>query len=358
VSTDDQPTPDPVERNQDNDNAAQTAAPDPVAEAEKPTNTAPTSGAADATQAHETALTDAVAKHEPSEDPAATVPLPTNAPAPPPVPEKDVAAAKPASDPEATATSGSLLQTAPAEVSKAAEASEAGEELLTRTEVDAAATAKVDGLQQDGAVEDPTPQPSANGDDHAITEESTTAQGQGDDVKKDGPVRPTLRLDHVREISTASTMSAGTPDTPADESSAVDQDEDPGVPKSSAGPVGKNAKKNRKRNNKKKGEKNSPHPPSGATVNNVPAQDPKPVSPPAVLVPKGEPERVEKADNSGDDSAVIVEKPGAAKGEARGDSSGEDSAVIVERPQAAAEAGKATDAASAAGNLSEEWEFE
>jgi hypothetical protein len=143
-------------------------------------------------------------------------------------------------------------------------------------------------------------------------------------------------MDRVRQLSTATVMSAssGGGETPADEagSSALEVDEEGGGT-GEPGTPGKTSKK-KKKTKKKKGEKNSPRPASGAAVNDVDnpiEQEPKPVTSDPVHVPDGE----------GD--GVLVEKA---------DSSGEDSAVFVDAPQAESEVEKAADATTSG---SDEW---
>ena len=139
----------------------------------------------------------------------------------------------------------------------------------------------------------------------------------GDDAKPGGPARPALRLDHVREVSTASTMSSSSPGTPADEppSSSLDKEEDGA--KLSKSQRRKLREKAKKQSQNQKGEKNSPRPSSKATPNSVDnsaVQEPKPVATIPVDVPVGEGEGVlvdAKTESGEDDAPVIVEKPDA-----------------------------------------------
>ena len=326
---------------------------------------------------HETAPAKTVAEPELGEN-SAPPPLPkdTSDSAPPP-PEKDTTVTNKPATTTSEETSVSPSQTADPALSKAEDADKADNPLPPPTKPEAA-PANVEGAEPDAVEESSKPQSSDNGDNRAVDEGSSAAQD--DNGKPGGGNRPTLRIDRIRELSTASLMSAtpSTPGTPADEtaSSALEQDEEGGTPQS-ANPSGKAKKK--KKPKKKKGEKNSPRLPSETvnTVDNSTVQDLKPVPTAPVLLGKegeggpvekadkvdsaeGDGELVEKMGNSGEGGGGPVEK--ADKMDAEGDgelvekaeSSGEDSAVVVEKPQAEAET-TADDAASG----SDEWaEFE
>ncbi|KAH9175003.1 hypothetical protein EDB89DRAFT_1949127, partial [Lactarius sanguifluus] len=79
------------------------------------------------------------------------------------------------------------------------------------------------GVKLYGAAAEPIPRPSlhneAGGWEPAVT--------KGGDANPEGPMKP-LRLDNIREVSAASTMSASSPGTPADgaPSSSLDKDDD------------------------------------------------------------------------------------------------------------------------------------
>jgi hypothetical protein len=223
-------------------------------------------------------------------------------------------------------------QDAEAAASEVVDADKTDETTTAPTETEAAAAANGDGPKPEDATKDPAPQPGTDGDSPAVGEGSPAAH---DDMGKlGGTPKPVLRLDHIREISTASTMSSSAPDTPGEDaaSSAVDLEDDGGAPGSA---VTQNKKRRRPKKKKMKGEKNSPRPPSGATVNDVDnsiAQDPKPVAaaPVDVHIPvpipsgEGEGELVEKVDSSGDDGAVLVEKPPQVEAKKAADGTGSD----------------------------------
>ena len=277
------------------------------------------------------------------EDQALLPPPPTATPSPPPPPEKDATAInKPT--PTSEEASVSPAQPAESEPSKGEDADKSSEPPAPPSKSEgpaaAAAAAKGDSSEPGASKEESAPQSGANGESHANDEGSAAAQD--DDGKPEGATKPVLRLDRIRELSTATSMSgtSSAPGTPAEEtaSSAVEGEEDGGAP-GSAGPLSKSKKKRERERErkkaKKKGEKNSPRPPSKETVNvvdNSPVQERKPVATAPVDIPKGEGEGelVEKVD-SGEDSAVIVDKV----------ESGEEAAVMVEKPQA--DAGKTAD---------------
>jgi hypothetical protein len=332
VITNKQPTHDAVEANQ----ATNKAAPDPSGD--KSTSV---SNEVDTASTQETTPAKAVPEPELGEDPA---PRPPSTDAPPPLPEKDTAVTdKPT--PTSEETSSSPSQTTQPEVE---DANKTEEPSAQPTEPEAPATENADSSKLDGAEEEgPNPQSGVDGDNRAVDEGSATQDGDG---KADGPTKLTLLTERVRELSTASIMTASssTPGTPAEEvaSSAVDEEES-GAPEQ-AGTSNKTKtkkerereKKKNKKKDKKKGEKNSPHPPSGETMHNADnstIQDRNPpvvATTPPVDIPsgEGEGELVEKAASSEEDAPVMVDKV---------DSSGEDSAVKVERPQN--EAGKTAD---------------
>jgi translation initiation factor IF-2 len=340
VITNSQPTHDVVEANQATDKAA------PDASGDKSTSV---SNEVDTASTQEATPAKALPEPELGQDPA-TRPPSTYSSAPPPLPEKDTAVTnKPTLTSEETSASPSqATEPAPTKVEDKAE-----EPSAQPTESEAPATENADSSKLDTAEEEgPNPQSGVDGDNRAVDEGSATQDGDG---KADGATKLTLLTDRVRELSTASIMSASssTPGTPAEEvaSSAVDEEES-GAPEQGGTLSKKKTKKEKekekkekereKKKNKKKnkGEKNSPHPPSGETVHNADnssIQDRNPpvvANPPSVDIPsgEGEGELVEKVASSEEDAPVMVDKV---------DSSGEDSAVKVERPQG--EAGKTAD---------------
>ena len=308
-------TPDVAEPTQTGDGAAQQSTV-PDASVEQSTSSGPISSEADSTQAPEStppnAADDSDARNAPD---APLIPLADSPPAPPPVPAKDAAVVN-MPDSVSQETSTSSLQTTDPGVSEAVNPDNAGETGVPSSSVDAAAAINGDNPDPETVAEDPTAQSSAD-NNHATGEGKSAPQGE--DAKSDGPPKLTLPMDRVRQLSTATNMSSSSVESPADEtgSPAVEGEEEggPGEP----GTPGKSKRKKRSKN-KKKGEKNSPRPASGATgndVDNPTEQDTKPVIPPAIPdpdpadVPGGEGEGVlvEKADSSGDDSAVFVDAP-------------------------------------------------
>jgi len=184
----------------------------------------------------------------------------------------------------------------------------AGEIGAPSSEGDAAAAAKSDNPDPEAVAKEPTALSGA--DDGHTTGEGPTAP-QGEDAKSGRPPKLTLPMDRVRQLSTAIKMFSSSVETPADEagSPAVEVEEEGG-----ADELGTPSKSKRKKDKskKKKGEKNCPRPASGATVNNVDnpiEQETKPVTSNPVDVPGGEGLLVEKADSSGEDSAVFVDAP-------------------------------------------------
>jgi hypothetical protein len=142
---------------------------------------------------------------------------------PPPVPDKS-----PAPHVDATVTKLDTPTSEPAASAK----SNGESEVPNAPDADAKKAGEAPAQAEAGTVEKPAaaaaesvPQP-PNQDGEAGGEKPTAAKS--DDSKSGGPVKPTLRLDHIREASTASTMSASSPGTPGDEtpSSSVEKDDD------------------------------------------------------------------------------------------------------------------------------------
>jgi hypothetical protein len=333
VITDKQPTHDVVEATQATDKAAPDASGDKSTSVSNEVDTAPTP---EPTPAKAATPSKAVPELELGEDPASRPPS-TDSSIPPPLPEKDTAVINkptPVSD-ETSASPSQSTEPAPTKVEDKAEEPEAPE------------TENADSSKHDAVEEGLKPQSGVDGNIGAVGEGSATQDGDG---KVDGTAKLTVRTARVRELSSASIMSASssTPGTPDEEvvSSAVDEKES-GVP-GQAGTSNKNKtkkekekerekeRKKRQQQRKKKGEKNSPHTPSGETVHNADdstIQDRNPpvvASTPPVHIPSGDGdvELVERVAGSEEDAPVMVNKV---------HSSGEDSGVKVEMPQDAAE---------------------
>ena len=302
---DEQPTPDVEEPTQTGDDAAQSAVPD--APDKQSTSSGHISGEADNTQEPESTPSNAAADPEARNAPEAPLTPPADS-VPPPVPAKDASVVDTPS-PASQETSTSSAQTTDPAASEAVDPDNAGETGAPSSEEDAAAAAKSDNPDPEAVAKDPTAESGAD-DSHATGEGSIASQGE--DAKSEKPPKLTLPMDRVRQLSTATEMSSSSVETPADEagSSAVEVEEEGG-----AGEPGTPSKSKRKRKSKKKkGEKNSPRPASGATVNDVDnpiEQDLKPVTSDPVDVPGGEGDGVlvDKADSSGEDSAVFVDAP-------------------------------------------------
>jgi hypothetical protein len=324
ATTDKQSNPNGANTTRANNGAAQSAAPD--ASGEKSSSSAPIPNEVDnAHQAHED--TPAKVVDEPKDDNDPEVPPPTGSPLPPPVPDKDGVVQESNTISGEPSTSPQTTETATSNVVDAIETSEI---LAPSSEAEADTAAKGDSLDPEAASKDPMPQPDAD-DSHANGEGSSATQGEG--TKSDESFKLTLRVDRLREPSAASMMSSSSIETPVDEAtpSAVEAEEEGGT----ADATGTSARSRRKKaKKKKKGEKNSPRAPSGAAVNDLDdtvKQETKLVTPAPVDVPPGEDEGVlvQREDNnsSGEDSAVMVEKPTAnadtgADAENAGDTTG------------------------------------
>jgi hypothetical protein len=302
----------------------------PDAPGDKSADSAPSSSKTESTQAQTTTQEEVAAKSELKKDPAlASTPAvaPDTTP-PPPVPENTLPEKSPDPQNDANVTK---LHTPTSEPAASAPAKSNGEpEVLNAPDADAKdasetpaqteASVKPGNIEKpDGVATEPAPQTNQN--------DEAGGAAKSDDSKSGGPVKPTLRLDHIREASTASTMSASSPGTPGDEfplSSVDDVD-------ASGARLTKNQKKKMRERARKqaqqaqqslKGEKNSPRPSSGATSNSVDnsvVQEPKPVATAPVDVPVdvpvGEGDGVfvdGKTESGEDDAPVIVEKSEAA----------------------------------------------
>ena len=325
-------TPDVAEPTQTGDGAAQQSTV-PDASVEQSTSSGPISSEADSTQAPEStppnAADDSDARNAPD---APLIPLADSPPAPPPVPAKDAAVVN-MPDSVSQETSTSSLQTTDPGASEAVNPDNAGETGVPSSSVDAAAAINGDNPDPETVAEDSTAQSGAD-NSHATGEVKSAPQGE--DAKSGGPPKLTLPMDRVRQLSTATNMSSSSVESPADEtgSPAVEGEEEGGA----GGPGTPGKPKKKRKPKKKKGEKNSPRPASGATGNDVDnpiEQDPKPVIPPVIPDPVDVP--------GGEGDGVLVDKA---------DSSGDDSAVFVDAPQAAAEVEKAGDATTSG---SDEW---
>ena len=312
----------------------------PDASVEQSTSSGPISSEADSTQAPESTPPNAAADPDARNAPEVPlIPLVDPPPVSPPVPAKDAAVVN-MPDPASQETSTSSLQTTYPVASEAVNPDNAGETGVPSSSVDAAAATNGDNPDPETVAEDPTAQSSAD-NGHATGEGKSAPQGE--DAKSGGPPKLTLPMDRVRQLSTATDMSSSSVESPADEtgSPALEVEEEGG-----AGEPGTpdKPKKKKKSRNRKKGEKNSPHPASGATGNDVDnpiEQDTKPVIPPVIP----DPDPVDVPGGEGD--GVLVDKA---------DSSGEDSAVFVDAPQDAPQAETEVEkAADATASGSDEW---
>jgi len=295
------------EPTQTGSDAAQPAVPD--ASAEQSTSSGRISSEADNTQEPESTTQNAAADPEAPNTFETPLTPPADAPVPPPVPAKEAAVVNMPS-PASQETSTSSAQTTDPASSEAVDPDNAGETIAPSPEGDAAAATNSDSPDPEAVANEPATQSGAD-DSHATDEGSTAPQGE--DAKSEKPPKLTLPMDRVRQLSTATEMSSSSVETPTDEagSPAVEVEEEGGA--GEPGTPGKSRRKNRK-SRKKKGEKNSPHPASGATVNDVDnpiEQDLKPITSDPVDVPGGEGDGilVDKADSSGEDSAVFVDAP-------------------------------------------------
>jgi hypothetical protein len=317
VATPDKPVP-PKATDSSKTNGAAGGAKAPDAPGDKSADSAPSPIKAESTQTQKTTQEEVAAKSELKKDPAAS----SNAAAtsadttpPPPVPDKS-----PAPHVDATVTKLDTPISEPAASAK----SNGESEVPNAPDADAKKAGEAPAQAEAGTVKKPAaaaaesvPQP-PNQDGEAGGEKPTAAKG--DDAKPEGPVKPTLRLDHIRETSTASTMSASSPGTPGDEtpSSSVEKDDEVDA---SGVKLSKNQRKRIRDKAKKqaqKGEKNSPRASSGATSNSVDnsvVQETKPVAtvpvdtPVNVPVGEGEGVLVDKKTGGGEDDApVAVEK--------------------------------------------------
>ena len=119
---------------------------------------------------------------------------------------------------------------------------------------------------------------------------------KGSDANPEAPVKPMLRLDHIREVGTSSTMSASGPEALVDDAllSSLEKEDDgeasrPRFSKTQKKRMREKAEKARK--HALRGEKNSLRPLSGAALNNIDnlaMQEPKPVATAPVDLPGGE----------------------------------------------------------------------
>ncbi|KAI9465238.1 hypothetical protein BJY52DRAFT_1183823 [Lactarius psammicola] len=170
-----------------------------------------------------------------------------------------------------SAASASAKPNGEPETRNVPDAKNAGE-TLARTRAPSAAV-QDSGVKPDRAATEPMLRLSRHSGDDGWGPAITT----GGDADLEGPVRPTLRLDYIREVSTAPTMSASNPGTLADEAPASLLEGD-GTKLSMAQNkrMGQKAKKQTQM-----GEKNTPRPPSGATshsVDNSVVQEPDPIA--------------------------------------------------------------------------------
>ena len=182
----------------------------------------------------------------------------------------------------------------------------------------ASPAAPQDSAKADGAVAEPTLRLSQHSE----------ADGCGSSITKGGepnlerPVIPTLRLDHIREVNTASTMTTSGSGAPIDgaSSSWLEEENDSDVP----GPKLSKAQKKRIRGKAMKqalmSKKSSPCPPlwetsNSLSVSNSDIQEPKPITTALVDVPVGKGGSVcvdAKTEGGKDYGWAIVEKSDAA----------------------------------------------
>jgi len=333
----------------------------PDALGDKYADSAPTSCKAES-RAQGTAPAEVVADFKPCKDPASALPLPQETPCQPRLlpenlplstprqpsllpggfplqtphqshlflrrtpPEKYATVTKERTSTPESAASASAKPNSESETPNVPGAKNAGE-LPAQTEA-SSATAQDSGVKPDGAVTEPRFRPSqhseAGGWGSAIT--------KGGDANPKGPVKP-LRLDYIREVSTASTMSATGPGIPVDEVPSSSFEEEDG---DASGARLTTAQKKRMRERARKqalnGEKNSPRPPSGASTSNSVAnsvvQEPKPVATASVdtysyrggrRCPCGC-----EGESGEDDAPVIVEKPDATMAVTAADDAADD----------------------------------
>lgn len=276
------------------------------ASVEKPPSSSLISSGADDTPAHESTPQRAAAGPEAHNTPETLLTTPTDSSVPPPIP-----AISNMPIPASQQTSTSSLQTTDRAASEAVARDRAGETVVSSSGEDAAVVAKSDNLDPEAVAKDPTAQSGAD-DSHATGEGSTVTRGVGAKLEK--PPTLMLPMDRLRQLSTT-LMSPSSVEIPVDEAGwpevQVGEEGEPGEPSTPFKP--KKGKKGKKLK-KKRAEKNGPRPASGATVNDVSypiEQKTRPIIPDPVDVPGGEGDDVlvEKADNSGEDSAVFVDAP-------------------------------------------------
>ena len=289
---------------------------------DKPADSAPSLIKVDSTQAPKS-TSEEVAKPK---DSAPTSSAPANpADTTPPLPEletspDDATVTNPLTSTSEPAASASAKPNGESEVPKAPDAdAKKASEAPAQTEASSVKQGTIE--KSDEAAADPLPQPpNQNGEAGG---EKKPATAKGDDAKPDGPVKPNLRLDHIRETSTASTMSVSSPGTPADDIplSSVDKEDDGEASGTKLTKSQKKRMRDKAKRQAQKGEKNSPRLSSGATSNSVDnsvVQETKPVATvpvdTPVNVPAGEGEGVfvdKKTESGEDDEPVIVEMPQA-----------------------------------------------
>ncbi|KAH9006219.1 hypothetical protein EDB86DRAFT_697167 [Lactarius hatsudake] len=122
------------------------------------------------------------------------------------------------------------------------------------------------GVKPDGAATEPIPRLSLHSEAGGWRPPVT----KGGDANPEGPMKPP-RFDYIREVSTASTVSASSPGMPVDDaaSSSLDKDEDFDSRAKLSRAQKKRIRERARKQQQQKVERNSPRLPSGATMNSV-----------------------------------------------------------------------------------------
>jgi hypothetical protein len=355
---------DAVETSKNNDGEERPASPE--ASNDKSTNSIPNQSGADVSQT--TTPEKAAAKPEPSAENPIPVPAASDVSTAPPIPEKDSNATKqtPSTSEEASVLAPLNNNNVESEAQKNTDANNVDETAVSKgTEGSATAQGNTAEPVEEVAKETQfTPQ--LDGDSGTPADgRAITPSGEG---KSDAVVKPALRLglDHIRQASTASTMSSSGPETPDEEEDEVETPQTGGGGPGNSKARSRNAKRKEKRKatKKAKAEKNVP-PPSGLNSNAV--------DKPAVQKPQAEtvsaaPASVDAPGDESNSDGVLVDleetkatptAPVDVSGEGidsdgvivdlKGESGGEDPVVVVDAPATGAttlEKPKAAESAS------------